>query len=715
MGEEFITDSMLDMFLYESDQNLEQLEEITLEHKDDSGFDEDSINEIFRIMHTLKGSSGMMMYNNITTISHKLEDIFYYLRESHPEKVPHQELVAQILDVSDFIKEELEKIREGENPDGDPSELIERMERFLNHIKGKGGAVQAEIGKEKASAGKEGASSYVAKHFYIAPVAEEDSHFYKIVIRYSKDTEMSNIKAYTAVYGLKEVAEDLLFMPEDIMTNEESGDYILEHGFTIALQTKLGKEEVRKLADRTSGIEELTVEEVAADQYLQICEVTEEGSEGDGAGTGTEEEYPETIELESAQEKKDYVIRPKNPAKKPARPAKKADHGTQGHMSVPVEKMDQLMDLIGEIVIAEAMVLQNPDLKVPGLELTNFYKASGQLSKITTELQDVIMSMRMMPLTNTFQKMNRIVFDMTRKLNKDVELEIVGAETEVDKNIIEHISDPLMHLMRNAIDHGIESKEERLAAGKQERGRVVLEAKNEGGKVWITVQDNGQGLSREKLLKKARENGLLDDRPESDYTDKEVYSLITLPGFSTNKVVTEYSGRGVGMDVVVQNIQKVGGSLEIDSVEGEGTTMIMKIPLTLAIMDGIIVGIGRSTFVVATNSVKEFLRVTREQLTTEPSGEEFVMIREECYPVVRLAEFYKIKNAATDLEDGVMIILEHEGKRVSVFVDSLIGEQEIVVKPIPSYIKKVKGISGCTQLGDGSISLILDAGDLLQD
>ena len=360
-------------------------------------------------------------------------------------------------------------------------------------------------------------------------------------------------------------------------------------------------------------------------------------------------------------------------------------------------------------------MLQNPDLKVPGLELTNFYKASGQLSKITTELQDVIMSMRMMPLTNTFQKMNRIVFDMTRKLNKDVELEIVGAETEVDKNIIEHISDPLMHLMRNAIDHGIESKEERLAAGKQERGRVVLEAKNEGGKVWITVQDNGQGLSREKLLKKARENGLLDDRPESDYTDKEVYSFITLPGFSTNKVVTEYSGRGVGMDVVVQNIQKVGGSLEIDSVEGEGTTMIMKIPLTLAIMDGIIVGIGRSTFVVATNSVKEFLRVTREQLTTEPSGEEFVMIREECYPVVRLADFYKIKNAATDLEDGVMIILEHEGKRVSVFVDSLIGEQEIVVKPIPSYIKKVKGISGCTQLGDGSISLILDAGDLLQD
>lgn len=712
MGEEFITDSMLDMFLYESDQNLEQLEEITLEHKDDSSFDDDSINEIFRIMHTLKGSSGMMMYNNITTISHKLEDIFFCLRESHPEKVPHQELVAHILDVSDFIKGELDKIREGEDPDGDPSELIDGLERFLSRIKQKTGAESAAEESGKASQGKEGASAYVAKHFYIAPVAEESSHFYKIIIRYSKDTEMSNIKAYTAVYALKEIAEDLLFLPEDIMTNENSGDYILEHGFTIALQTKSEEEEVRKLADRTSGIEEITIEEVAADQYLQICEVTEEGSDG----AGTEEGYPETIELETPQEKKDYVIRPnKSSKKKPAKSAKKAEHGAQGHMSVPVEKMDQLMDLIGEIVIAEAMVLQNPDLKVPGLELTNFYKASAQLSKITTELQDVIMSMRMMPLTNTFQKMNRIVFDMSRKLNKDVDLEIIGADTEVDKNIIEHISDPLMHLMRNAIDHGIESNEERQAAGKKERGHVVLEAKNEGGKVWITVRDNGQGLSREKLLKKARENGLLDGRPESDYTDKEVYSFITLPGFSTNKVVTEYSGRGVGMDVVVQNIQKVGGSLEIDSVEGEGTTMIMKIPLTLAIMDGIIVGIGRSTFVVATNSVKEFLRVTKDQLTTEPSGEEFVMIREECYPVVRLADYYKIKNAATEFEDGVMVILEHEGKRVSVFVDSLIGEQEIVVKPIPSYIKKVKGISGCTQLGDGSISLILDAGDLIQD
>lgn len=713
MGEEFITDSMLDMFLYESDQNLELLEEITLEHKDDSGFDDDSINEIFRIMHTLKGSSGMMMYNNITTISHKLEDIFFFLRESHPDKVPHQELVAQILDVSDFIKGELDKIREGEDPDGDPSELIERLGRFLSRIKEKSGGAGTEAESGKAPAGKEGASSYVAKHFYIAPVAEESSHFYKIVIRYSKDTEMSNIKAYTAVYALKEIAEDLLFIPEDIMTNEASADYIIEHGFTIALQTKSEEEEVRKLADRTSGIEELTIDEVAADQYLQICDM----SEGAGAeGAGAEEGYPETIELEAPKEKQDYVIRPNKPAKKkPAKSAKKSDHGVQGHMSVPIEKMDQLMDLIGEIVIAEAMVLQNPDLKVPGLELTNFYKASGQLSKITTELQDVIMSMRMMPLTNTFQKMNRIVFDMSRKLNKDVELEIIGAETEVDKNIIEHISDPLMHLMRNAIDHGIESNEERLAAGKRERGHVILEAKNEGGKVWITVSDNGQGLSREKLMKKARENGLLDDRPESDYTDKEVYSFITLPGFSTNKVVTEYSGRGVGMDVVVQNIQKVGGSLEIDSVEGEGTTMIMKIPLTLAIMDGIIVGIGRSTFVVATNSVKEFLRVTKDQLTTEPSGEEFIMIREECYPIVRLADFYKIKNAATEFEDGVMIILEHEGKRVSVFVDSLIGEQEIVVKPIPSYIKKVKGISGCTQLGDGSISLILDAGDLLQD
>lgn len=357
--------------------------------------------------------------------------------------------------------------------------------------------------------------------------------------------------------------------------------------------------------------------------------------------------------------------------------------------------------------------MQNPDLKVPGLDLTNFQKAAGQLSKITTELQDVIMSMRMMPLTNTFQKMNRIVFDVSRKLGKDIELEVIGENTEVDKNIIEHISDPLMHLIRNSVDHGIEDKEDRIAAGKNPRGKITLEAKNEGGKVYIIVRDDGKGLNKEVLYNKARANGLIGNRPMSDFSDREIYQFITYAGFSTKEQVTEYSGRGVGMDVVVKNIQAIGGKLEIDSMEGAGSEMIMKIPLTLAIINGIVMQVASSTFVIETNAVKEFVRISKEMIVKEPNGEEYVMLRGECYPFIRLNEFYHLSDTVTDIEDGIVVLLEHENKYISVFIDQLIAEQEIVVKPIPSYVKRVRGISGCTQLGDGSIALILDIAGLI--
>ena len=262
------------------------------------------------------------------------------------------------------------------------------------------------------------------------------------------------------------------------------------------------------------------------------------------------------------------------------------------------------------------------------------------------------MSMRMVPLTNTFQKMNRIVFDVSRKLGKDIEFEMIGDTTEVDKNIVEHISDPLMHLVRNAVDHGIETNEEKKAAGKTERGKVTLTAKTESGKVWITVEDNGKGLDRAKIMNKARNQGLLDySKPESAYTDKEVFQFITLPGFSTKEAVTEYSGRGVGMDVVVSNLQSIGGSLEIESVLGQGSQMIMKIPLTLAIIDGIVMEVGSSTFVIETGVVKEFIRVSKSMMLQEPNGSECVMIRGECYPVLRLGKWYNLKEYRKDVEE----------------------------------------------------------------
>lgn len=707
MAEEFNTEGMLDIYLFENQQLLEQLQEMVLEQKDAECFDEDSINEIFRTMHTIKGSSGIMMFDNITAISHKLEDVFYYLRESHPEHVPHVKLVEHVLEVEDFISGELEKISNGETADGDPKSIIQDLDVFLEQIKKGAG--------EDASQPVENVHEE-PKQFYIAPVATDASRFYKIYVTFTPDTGMANIRAYKIVYAMKEIAEDLLYYPEDIISNESSADVIMKEGFKILLQAQCTEEDIKKIIGIGYDIQAVDIYECKAEEFLQGFSEPEPQPQIDLESSV--EVIEARAEKEGEAEKKpakpqiapgDFVIKSKEPGKQKKLAKDKPKNEKAAFISVNVQKMDQLMDLIGELVISESVVLQNPDLKVPGLNLANFNKAAQQMAKISTDLQNVIMSMRMVPLTTLFQKMNRIVFDVSRKLGKDIEFEMIGEHTEVDKNISENISDPLMHMVRNAVDHGIETNEERKESGKKEKGKVTLSARTEAGKVWISVTDNGRGLERHKILAKARKQGLLDDdKPDSAYTDKEVFQFITLPGFSTNEQVTEYSGRGVGMDVVVQNIQAIGGSLEIDSTAGLGSTMSLKIPLTLAIIDGIVLETGTSSFVVETGVIKEFVNVKEDMMIHEPNGEEYIMIRGECYPVLRLGEWYGLKEYRKSVEEGTMLIFEVEGKTICLFVDRLIGKQEIVVKPIPPYVKKVKGISGCTQLGDGSIALILD-------
>lgn len=719
MGDNNISEGMLEVFIYESEQMLESMEQHCMDFEE-TAFDEAAINDIFRSMHTIKGSSAIMMYNNITTVSHKLEDIFYYIRESHPENVVQSQLVDHILKVTDFIKGELDKIKNGYEADGDATEILEELDTFLNGIKNDITDNGSELPPERTEP--------EIKTFYVAPQPNPDSHYFIVQVFFKPYVEMQNIKAYTMVYSLKEIAGEVYFEPEDIMTNEESSLKIANDGFYMALETKSAAEDILQAIDHVGGTNNIEINEITAADFHDFSTLgsseyfakkEKEKTEGAAPETPAQPEKkgnPLDKEPYAGEEKKKADAGKKTTEKlvEHATKAKEPVAAKQAFISVNVSKMDSLMDLVGELVIAEAVVLQNPDLKVPGLDLTNFQKAASQLQKISSELQDVIMAMRMMPLNNTFQKMKRIVHDVSGKLGKQVELVINGEDTEVDKNIIEHISDPLMHLIRNSVDHGIEDPEERAEAGKPEKGTIRLEAKNEGGKVWISVSDDGKGLNRDKILAKAMEQGLVTD-PEKEFTDKEVFSFITHPGFSTKEQVTEYSGRGVGMDVVVQNIQNIGGSLEIESRECEGTTMILKIPLTLAIIDGIIFAVGSSTFVVATGNVKEFMRVSKNQVIMEPDGTESIMLRGECYPLVRLKDYYKLKGGREDIEEGIVTIIDHEGKSMAIFVDSLIGEQEIVVKPIPKYIGKVRGLSGCTQLGDGSISLILDAGSLIKE
>ncbi len=321
------------------------------------------------------------------------------------------------------------------------------------------------------------------------------------------------------------------------------------------------------------------------------------------------------------------------------------------------------------------------------------------------------MSIRMVPVSGTFHKMHRIVRDMSKKVSKDVELILVGEETEVDKNIIDNLSDPLMHLIRNAMDHGLETAQEREDAGKSPIGRITLEARNTGGDVLIIVSDDGRGLNRQKIIEKAIANGVTS-KPEAEITDREAYNFVLLPGFSTKEQVTEFSGRGVGMDVVVKNIEKVGGMVSLESTPGHGMTITIKIPLTLAIVDGMLITVANNLYILPVLTIRESFKPDMKDVIVDPDGQEMIMIRGEVYPIIRLHERFSVPGALTNFEDGIMMMIENDSFAYCLFADKLVGEQQAVVKPMPNYISKtigkIPGMEGSSILGDGSIALILD-------
>ena len=393
---------------------------------------------------------------------------------------------------------------------------------------------------------------------------------------------------------------------------------------------------------------------------------------------------------------------------------RETDQTVNQHQSVrvDVEKLDSLMDLVGELVISEAMVAENPDLKGVGVPLDRFEKSVRQLDKITRDLQGIVTSIRMIPLSGTFRRMIRLVRDLAQKANKKVDLEIIGEETEMDKTVIELINDPLIHIIRNSIDHGLESPEEREANGKLPIGRVILDAKYVGGEVWISIRDDGKGLNKEKILKKAMEKGLIQD-DGSGLRDDEVWQMIFLPGFSTADRVTDVSGRGVGMDVVRRNIENIHGKIDLRSEKGRGTTIVLRIPLTLAIIDGMLIRIGNTRYTIPIVDIRESWKPNEDSITRLPDGQEIINNRGKLYPVVRLHELFQVPSSCQELQNGIIIMAENEGKPICLFVDEMLGQQQIVIKGLPSYIGDMAYVSGCTILGDGDISLIIDVAEIV--
>ncbi|RAG68579.1 chemotaxis protein CheA, partial [Burkholderia multivorans] len=394
---------------------------------------------------------------------------------------------------------------------------------------------------------------------------------------------------------------------------------------------------------------------------------------------------------------------------KRARPAAAAAAGAEGSsIRVGVEKVDQLINLVGELVITQAMLAETASAFDPALH-DRLFNGMAQLERNARDLQEAVMSIRMMPMDYVFSRFPRLVRDLAGKLGKQVELVTFGQATELDKSLIERIIDPLTHLVRNSLDHGIETVDKRIAAGKDAVGQLVLSAAHHGGNIVIEVSDDGAGLNRERILAKAAKQGM--QIPEN-ISDDEVWQLIFAPGFSTAETVTDVSGRGVGMDVVKRNIQSMGGHVEISSQAGRGTTTRIVLPLTLAILDGMSVKVGSEIFILPLNFVMESLQPSNDDIYTVGNGERVVRVRGEYLPLVALHEVFSVEGARTDPTQGIVTIMETEGRRFAMLIDELVGQQQVVVKNLETNYRKVHGISAATILGDGSVALIVDVAAL---
>lgn len=669
---------MLEMYVYETNTLIEQLDEIMLEAEKSGALGSDSINEIFRIMHTIKGSSAMMSIDNVSHLAHSIEDMFFIIREK-PEKLGECPDIFDILfEASDFFKAELQNIQNATFEFNSCDDLMDR--------------IKVQVGLLKGAVSPAGSAAPTQS----GSTAAADDDMVQIQVFFDDDCQMENIRAYMLISSLTDYCSRLDSIPAHPESDPALSEEIIKNGLIIRFAPQSALTSVTETIESAMSIKSYKI--LAKGQMPEKNQIKSESA-------AAAQEPPKVTQVISEQQS----------AKRPEAAAGK-NAAKQSIISVNQQKLDLLMDLVGEIVIAESMVIGNPDLK--GLKLDNFQKATRQLQKLTDELQDIVMSMRMVPLSGVFLKMQRILRDTAKKLDKKAEMVTDGDDTEVDKTVSDIIADPLMHMVRNSIDHAIELPHERIALGKPEVGTVTLTANNAGGEIVITIADDGKGLNTEAILNKARRNGILT-KPESEYSEKEIFQLIMLPGFSTNENVTEFSGRGVGMDVVSRNIELLGGTITVDSKKGVGTTFTIKIPLTLAIIEGMQVLVGDTVFTLPITSIKQSFKLDNQnQIIYDTDHSEMIMIRGKCYPIIRLHELYNIPTSTTTLTDGILVLIENHQNGACLFVDKLMEKHQVVVKPFPPFLNrqnvKGTGLSGCTILGDGSISLILDSNSLLR-
>jgi len=704
-GADFDLSQFYQIFFEEAGENLDQMEQMLLD-LDLSAANDEELNGIFRCAHSIKGGSATFGFSDVAELTHQMESLLDRLRRHELQPIP--QMVDVLLESADASRSLLARHQAGGHGDAvSTTELVRRISELA------AGGVPSEApapapapapvpvppppppapaptpAPVPAAAAAPVAGGARALEIHIGPLERlEQADAIKELFR--------------DIPGLGSIADIPPAQPGmrsfAVQTTSTDDDLLDLFAFHVS------KEQV---SIRAAGGADAAPDEALEPEEHAVALAPGEAPYGffeDSPGApGAAAPVPAAPAPTAAT-----AVAARAPAAEPKAVSQAQMESTT--IRVAVNKVDQLINLVGELVITQAMLAQNSR----GLDAAanqQLLAGLADLDRNTRDLQESVMSIRMIPMSIVFNRFPRMLRDLANKLGKKVDFVTHGEATELDKSLVEKITDPLTHLVRNSCDHGIEMPEDRLAAGKPEHGTITLSASHQGGSIVIEVRDDGKGLSREKILRKARERGL---DVSDQMTDAEVWNLIFAPGFSTADVVTDVSGRGVGMDVVKKNIAALNGSVEIDSAEGFGMRVAVRLPLTLAIMDGMSVGVGDEVYILPLSSVVESFQVNPDDVNTVAQGSQLVKVREEYMPVISLERVFQVPRGDSGKSSTIMVVVEADGSRVALLVDELLGQHQVVVKNLETNYRKVTNVSGATILGDGTVALILDTGALVR-
>jgi two-component system chemotaxis sensor kinase CheA len=702
-----VDEEILQDFLVEAQDLLEQLNE-QLVDLEQSPSDMDLLNAIFRAFHTIKGGAGFIGIKPLVEVCHRAENVFDKIRNGEMEYTP--EVADVILRVYDTIQEIIEHLCSGERELDEnivDSHLLSELDILVKEgtaaVENKTTSAKTvqEITTESDISSDIPAVAEVSLELPPGwdPDEEITDEEFEMLLQ-MREQKLQQMQSESSTKAPVAVAEVPLELPPDWDPDEE----ITEEEFEMLLQMR-----EQKLQQIQEGVQNNPSNSVEKSQASTAEEATEpSNAEDEETRVVLQNQSDEPSQTASQEMEKAMDSKEKKEDKKSGAASQPKQEST---VRVDTKRLDEIMNLVGELVLVRNRLLtlrngQEVDLE----EISN---AVSNLDHVTTDLQTAVMKTRMQPVKKVFGRFPRVVRDLARKLGKEIELELHGEETDLDKNLVEALADPLVHLVRNAVDHGIELPEERVKAGKPRVGKIILAAEQEGDHILLSIADDGRGMDPEKLKRKAIEKGLIDEMTAAQMSDKEAFELIMAPGFSTAEVVSDISGRGVGMDVVKSMITRLNGSIEIDSVPGQGTQIRIRVPLTLAILPTLMVAFGDDSYSIPLTSVQEIFDFEPEH-TNRIDGQVMVQLRDRSIPLYFLKDWLAPDLALTEEEHDKVVIVNVGGQRVGLVVEQVRGQEEVVIKPLGVMLQKLSGYAGATITGNGSIALILDLPGVLQ-